>query len=38
VTAVPSDNHIRSMLDPVSPDAFHPTFETVLEEIDHADC
>jgi hypothetical protein len=25
------------MLDPVSPDAFHPVFETVLEEIDHAD-
>ncbi len=37
IDRIPSDNHIRTMLDPVTPDAFHPVFEAVLEEIDQAD-
>lgn len=37
VNGIPTDNHVRAMLDPVSPDAFHPVFETVLAEIDQAD-
>lgn len=37
ISGIPSDNHVRSMLDPVSPAAFHPVFEAVLEEIDQAD-
>jgi hypothetical protein len=27
---IPSDNHIRAMLDPVSPTAFHPVFDETV--------
>ena len=37
ISGIPSDNHVRSMLDPISPDAFQPVFGAVLEEIDQAD-
>jgi hypothetical protein len=37
VNGIPTDNHVRAMLDPVSPDTFHPVFGTMLEEIDLAD-
>jgi len=37
VSGIPTDNHVRNMLDPVSPDACHPVFGTVLEEIDQAE-
>lgn len=33
---IPSDNHIRSMLDPASPDHFHPVFASVLAELEGA--
>jgi hypothetical protein len=31
---VPSDNHIRALLDPVSPDHFHPVFTEVVAELE----
>ena len=33
---IPSDNHIRSMLDPADPDHFHPVFASVLAELEGA--
>jgi hypothetical protein len=33
---VPSDNHIRALLDPVSPDHFHPVFTEVVVELEGA--
>jgi len=30
MTEIPSDNHIRAMLDPVSPDAFQPAFDAAM--------
>ncbi len=33
---IPSDNHIRSMLDPARPAHFHPVFATVLAELEGA--
>jgi hypothetical protein len=33
---IPSDNHIRSMLDPARPDHFHPVFTAVLTELEVA--
>jgi hypothetical protein len=33
---VPSDNHIRALLDPVSPDHFHPVFAEVVAELEGA--
>ena len=32
--SVPSDNHIRALLDPVSPDHFHPVFTEVVAELE----
>jgi hypothetical protein len=37
ISGIPRDNHVRSMLDRISPDTFQPVFEAVLEEIDQAD-
>jgi hypothetical protein len=31
---VPSDNHIQALLDPVSPDHFHPVFTEVVAELE----
>src|SRR3954469_21717715 len=31
---IPSDNHIRALLDPVSPDHFHPVFAGMLAELE----
>jgi hypothetical protein len=31
---VPSDNHIRVLLDPVSPDHFHPVFAEMVAELE----
>jgi hypothetical protein len=31
---IPSDNHVRALLDPVSPDHFHPVFAAVLAELE----
>jgi hypothetical protein len=33
---IPCDNHIRAMLDPVEPTAFHPVFGTVLGELERS--
>src|SRR3954453_2936151 len=33
---VPSDNHIRALLDPVSPGHFHPVFTEVVAELEGA--
>jgi hypothetical protein len=30
MTKIPSDNHIRAMLDPVSADAFQPAFDAAI--------
>jgi len=37
MTRIPSDNHIRSMLDPVAPDRLFPIFNTVLAELERSD-
>ena len=34
---IPSDNHIRALLDPVSPDHFHPVFAEVVSELERSD-
>jgi hypothetical protein len=34
MTAIPSDNHLRAMLDPVEPERFHPVFADVLGELE----
>ena len=33
-SSVPSDNHVRTLLDPVSPDHFHPVFAEVVAELE----
>jgi hypothetical protein len=33
---IPSDNHVRALLDPVSPDHFHPVFAEVVAELEGA--
>src|SRR3954471_10124416 len=33
---IPSDNHIRALLDPVNPDHFHPVFAEVVAELEGA--
>jgi hypothetical protein len=34
---IPSDNHIRDMLDPVAPALLHPVFAAVLAELERSD-
>ena len=34
---IPSDNHVRTLLDPVSPDHFHPVFAEVVTELERSD-
>ena len=34
MTAVPTDNHIRAMLDPVPPSYLQPAFDQTLEALD----
>lgn len=36
MAAIPCDNHIRAMLDPVAPSAFHPVFGTVVGELERS--
>jgi len=36
MTAIPSDNHIRAMLDPVPPARFHPVFAAIVAELEGA--
>jgi hypothetical protein len=36
-SSVPSDNHVRTLLDPVSPDHFHPVFAEVVSELERSD-
>jgi hypothetical protein len=33
---IPTDNHIRAMLDPVDPALLHPVFDNVLEQLENA--
>lgn len=35
MTAIPCDNHIRAMLDPVSPERFDAVFAAVVGELEH---
>jgi hypothetical protein len=37
IKAIPSDNHIRTLLDHVSPDSFQPCFDQALAEIGQQD-
>ena len=37
IAKIPSDNHIRDMLDPASPDLLHPVFAATLDQIRHID-
>jgi hypothetical protein len=34
---IPSDNHIRHMLDPASPDLLHPVFAEIVEQLGQAE-
>jgi hypothetical protein len=34
MTRIPSDNHIRDMLDPVGPECFHPLFSHAVEALE----
>jgi len=34
MTRIPSDNHIRDMLDPVGPECFHPLFSRAVEALE----
>ena len=34
MTEIPSDNHIRAMLDPISPDAFQPAFDAGIRALE----
>jgi len=34
---IPRDNHVRTLLDPVSPDHFHPVFAEVVTELERSD-
>ena len=36
MTAIPCDNHIRAMLDPVAPTALFPVFGTVISELERS--
>ena len=36
MTKIPSDNHIRAMLDPVAPRHFNPVFDTVVAELERS--
>ncbi len=36
MTAIPSDNHIRAMLDPVGPERFHPVFAAIIAELERS--
>lgn len=36
MTAIPSDNHIRAMLDPVPPGRFHPVFAAIIAELERS--
>jgi hypothetical protein len=36
MTAIPCDNHLRAMLDPVEPERFHPVFADVLGELERS--
>lgn len=33
VDRIPSDNHVRMMLDPIKPDALHPVFDCIYEAL-----
>jgi hypothetical protein len=33
---IPSDNHVRAMLDPVAPDCFFPVFDVALEALEQS--
>jgi hypothetical protein len=33
---IPSDNHVRALLDPASPDHFHPVFAEVVAELERS--
>jgi hypothetical protein len=37
LTKIPSDNHIRAMLDAVAPQSLYPVFGDVLGELERAD-
>jgi hypothetical protein len=34
MTQIPSDNHIRDMMDPVPPEHFYPVFTPALEALE----
>ena len=36
LSKIPSDNHIRDMLDPASPELLHPVFGEVVEQLERA--
>jgi hypothetical protein len=36
MTEIPSDNHIRDMLDPVDPSLFHPLFDKAVATLDES--
>ena len=36
MTAIPSDNHLRAMLDPVAPERFHAVFADMLGELERS--
>jgi hypothetical protein len=36
LTRIPSDNHIRTMLDPAEPNLLHPVYATVLHELEQS--
>ncbi|MFL5254199.1 MAG: hypothetical protein ACJ8AI_15130 [Rhodopila sp.] len=37
ITRIPSDNHIRDMLDPAAPDLLHPVFAAAVDQIRQID-
>jgi hypothetical protein len=37
IAKIPSDNHIRDMLDPASPDLLHPVFAAAVDQIRQID-
>jgi hypothetical protein len=37
ISKIPSDNHIRDMLDPASPALLHPVFAETVEQLRHID-
>ena len=36
MSRIPSDNHVRAMLDPVAPDCFFPVFDVALEALEQS--